>query len=145
MSEPAPSGTRDILDPVEISWVRDHIVQAHELIGLLQVEVGLARCDLAAYKSGLYKLERPVERVVERQVPVYEPDASTRALIDAALAWAEADQRWEKREYQYQHASICHELGRLVDEEDVQREAHAAEKAAKLLRKAVQTWREEHA
>jgi len=145
MSEPAPSGTRDILDPVEISWVRDHIVQAHELIGLLQVEVGLARCDLAAYKSGLYKLERPVERVVERQVPVYEPDASTRALIDAALAWAEADQRWEKREYQYQHASICHELGRLVDEEDVQREAHTVEKAAKLLRKAVQTWREEHA
>jgi len=145
MSETTLSQARDILAPVELSWVREHVIQAHELIGLLQVEVGLARADLAAYKAGLYKLQQPGERVVERQVPVYEPDAPTQALIDAVLAWAEADQRWEKREYQYQHASICHELGRLVDEEDVQREAHAAERAARLLRKAVQTWREEHA
>jgi len=145
MSEPVPSQARDILDPVDLSWVREHVIQAHELIGLLQVEVGLARADLAAYKAGLYKAEKPIERIVERPVLIYEPDSDTKALIDAVLEWADADKRWEKREYQYQHAVACHELGRLVDEEDVQREAHVAEKAAKLLRKAVQTWREEHA
>ena len=149
MNEPTQSEKRDILDPVDLRWVREHPIQALELIDLLRTEVGLARCDLAAYKSGFYKLQQPgervVERVVERQVPVYEPDAPTQALIDAALAWAEADQRWEKREYQYQHAVACHELGRLVDEEVVQREARAAERAARALRKAILAWREEHA
>jgi hypothetical protein len=132
----------DILDSVSLSWVREHAIQAHELIGLLQVEVGLARCDLAAFKAGLYKVDKPIERIVERPVPVYEPDPAIRALIDAAAEWANADQLWEKRDYQYEHGVMSRETGKLIDEEDVRRAANAAERAGKALRKAVEAWRE---